>query len=127
MHGYDRLPWSLRQSVARSAPRRSLLRVAENKLLNSRNISFVGYIAQWFTICNQQVCHPRSGGATETMSYLKPVVDSWRVNLLVVVEYTVALNTLVMLETSYSRTRRRAQRFREVAATETPYRYVASY
>ena len=31
MNGYDRLPWNLRQSVARGALRRSLLRVAENQ------------------------------------------------------------------------------------------------
>ena len=43
MNGYDRLPWAW-QSVARGAPRRSLLRVAENQGLNSQNVYFVGYI-----------------------------------------------------------------------------------
>ena len=44
MNGYGSVPWSLRQLVAKGAPRRSLLRVAENQLLNSQNICFVGSI-----------------------------------------------------------------------------------
>lgn len=43
------------------------------------------------------------------MSYLKLVVYSWRVIVLVNAEYTAALSTLVILETSYIRTRRHAQ------------------
>ena len=37
VNGHDRLPWSLRQSVARGAPRRSLLRAAENPTIQSRD------------------------------------------------------------------------------------------
>lgn len=44
-------------------------------------------------------------------SYMKQVVYSWRVIVLVNAEHAAALSTLVMLETSYIRTRRHAQRF----------------